>query len=60
MRSHPLLLPSPNCELAPCVMATVNMTGQLVDFVITHMGNDRNVLDRKLQAEVLAKELHHV
>ena len=59
VRSRPLLLPSPHGELAPGVMATVNMTGQLVDFVVTHMGNDRDVLDRKLHAEVLAQELHH-
>ena len=44
-------------ELAPGVVATINMTGHLVDFVVTHMGNDRDVLDRKLQAEVLAKKL---
>lgn len=45
-------------ELAPAITATINMTGHLVDFVVTHMGNDRDVVDRDLQAQFLSSELN--
>lgn len=28
-------------ELAPALSVTINITGDLVDFVVVHMGNDR-------------------
>ena len=41
-------------ELAPAISATIDMgVGKKVDLVVTHMGNDRDNLDRKLQAETL-------
>jgi hypothetical protein len=44
-------------ELAPGVVATIKITGCPVDFVVTHMGNEEDVLDRELQARTLAREL---
>ncbi|CAF4258469.1 unnamed protein product, partial [Rotaria sordida] len=47
------LLPSPEGELAPTILATIQIASKLIDIIIVHMGNDRDDLDRKLQAETL-------
>ncbi|OQV12525.1 PGAP2-interacting protein [Hypsibius exemplaris] len=48
------LLPSPHGELAPAISATLNVSGNLVDIISTHMGNDRDAIDRDVQTKYLS------
>jgi hypothetical protein len=40
-------------ELAPAILATIQTASKLLDVLIVHMGNDKDDVDRKLQAEKL-------
>jgi len=53
VRHH--LLPSPQGELAPGLDAILDVGGTEVALMMTHMGNERDWLDRQLQAEFIAK-----
>ncbi|CAG8577901.1 10965_t:CDS:2 [Cetraspora pellucida] len=49
------LLPSPVGELACAIHATLNIYGQNVDFIVSHNGQEENLLDRELQTTELAR-----
>jgi endonuclease/exonuclease/phosphatase family metal-dependent hydrolase len=44
------LLPSPVGELAPAILATLDMYGEMVDVLVFHSGQEEDVEDRRLQS----------
>ncbi|KAK6345131.1 hypothetical protein TWF718_007060 [Orbilia javanica] len=49
------LLPSPVGELAPAILATLDMYGTMVDVLVFHSGQEEDVEDRRLQSEGISK-----
>lgn len=50
IKSSHHLLPSPVGELAPAILATLDIYGDLVDVVVFHSGQEEDVEDRRLQS----------
>ncbi|KAL7269409.1 Protein cwh43 [Rhizina undulata] len=49
------LLPSPKGELAPAILATLDMYGEMVDVLVFHSGQEEDVEDRRLQSLGISK-----
>lgn len=49
------LLPSPVGELAPAILATLDMYGEMVDVLVFHSGQEEDEEDRKLQSLAISK-----
>lgn len=49
------LLPSPAGELAPAILATLDMYGDMVDVLVFHSGQEEDVEDRRLQSLGISK-----
>ena len=54
-KSEHHLLPSPIGELACAIHATLDVYGQDVDFIVSHNGQEENLLDRQQQTAELAR-----
>ncbi|CAH6721466.1 protein Cwh43p [[Candida] jaroonii] len=53
IKSQHFLLPSPVGELAPAILATLDIYGEFVDVVVFHSGQEEDVEDRRLQSLAL-------
>ncbi|WVF72912.1 hypothetical protein IAT40_007730 [Kwoniella sp. CBS 6097] len=51
------LLPSPNGELAPAIHATLDVHGTKVNVMVSHNGQEEDLLDRTLQTTEIARLL---
>lgn len=49
------LLPSPVGELAPAILATLDMYGEMVDVLVFHSGQEEDEEDRRLQSLGISK-----
>lgn len=49
------LLPSPVGELAPAILATLDMYGEMVDVLVFHSGQEEDPEDRRLQSLGISK-----
>ncbi|KAH9810470.1 hypothetical protein DFH28DRAFT_1085703 [Melampsora americana] len=49
------LLPSPKGELAPAIHATLDVFGTMVDVIVSHNGQEEDLIDRELQSIELAR-----
>ncbi|RKP26553.1 Frag1/DRAM/Sfk1 family-domain-containing protein [Syncephalis pseudoplumigaleata] len=54
-RSSHHLLPSPEGELACAIYATLDVHGTDVDVIVSHNGQEENLLDRRMQTTELAR-----
>ncbi|KAF9926758.1 hypothetical protein BGZ67_007964 [Mortierella alpina] len=54
-RSTHHLLPSPNGELACAIHATLDVYGKEVDVIVSHNGQEEDLLDRQLQTTELGR-----
>ncbi|KAK8853309.1 hypothetical protein IAR55_004013 [Kwoniella newhampshirensis] len=57
LNSTHYLLPSPHGELAPAIFATLDVHGEKVNVMVSHNGQEEDILDRELQTTQIARLL---